>query len=276
MDWHLALVPYPFTPVVRSSNSEPLMPRSQELKRFITGRPPWFWWMLAQLLAGAFAVASWSFCLFLFSVPERPWNYETLRKLGRITPVQSYDPIEAPEGTSSDPQVLLSRFYSLPREQLAAHNLHFKRNYITNFTKPEVVHYVEGTYQLTGSRQLTKEDLFHPGLACRLEAIVRADELAEPSPYPVILELLLPLDEPVVDSFFPIGYQLTLKYLEHRALILHAATTGTEKEPRLCLTVVPLAFRNYQDPDGNTLPLAAPDPLRVSAEFPVLTENRPQ
>ncbi|MAT31774.1 MAG: hypothetical protein CMP29_08305 [Roseibacillus sp.] len=252
------------------------MPRSQELKTFIKRRPPWFWWMLAQLLAGAFAVASWSFCLFLFSVPERPWNYETLRKLGRISPVQSYDPIEAPEGASADPQLLLSKFYSLSSAQLAAHNLHFKRNYITNFTKPEVVHYVEGTYQLTSTRQLTEADLFYPGMACRFEAIVRADELAEPSPYPVILELLLPLGTPVTNSLYPIGHQLTLKYLEHRALILHASRTGTAKEPQLCLTVVPLAFDNYQDPDGNPLPLAPPDPLRVSAQFPVLTENQPR
>ena len=252
------------------------MRRSQELTKFIRRRPPWFWWTLAQLLAGAFAVASWSFCLFLFSVPERPWNYETLRKLGRISPVQSHDPIEAPEGTSADPQILLSKFYSLSNQQLAAHNLRFKRNYITNFAKPEVVHYVEGTYQLTTIRQLTETDFFHPGLACRFEAIVQADELAEPSPYPVILELLLPLDTPVADSFYPIGHLLTLKYLEHRALILHASRTGTVKEPQLCLTVVPLAFQNYRDPDGNPLPLATPDPLRVSAEFPVFTENKPE
>lgn len=252
------------------------MPRPQEFNKFIKRRPPWFWWMLAQLLAGAFAVASWSFCLFLFSVPERPWNYETLRKLGRIDPVRSYDPIEAPEGNSSDPQVALSRFYSLSGAQLSAHNLRFKRNYITNFTKPEVVHYVEGTYRLTGVRALTDEDFFQPGLACRLEAIVRADELAEPSPYPVILELLLPLDSPRAESMFPIGHLFTLKYLEHRALILHASRTGTEKEPELCLTVIPLAFQNFLDLEGNALPLVPPDPLRVSAEFPVLTEHRPR
>ena len=250
------------------------MPGSNDFKKFIRQRPPWFWWTLAHLLAGAFAVASWSFCLFLFSVPERPWNYETLRKLGRITPVKAYDSLEAPDGIRSDPQRLLSRFYSLDNEQLAAHNLRFKRNYITNFNKPEVVHYAEGSYLLTGTRILTEEDFFHPGLACRLEAVVQADELGELSPYPVILELLLPFKSSPDKSLFPDGHQFDLEFLEHRALILHAARPGTEKEPEVCLTVVPLSFENYLDPEGNALPLAPPDPLRVSAGFPVLAEHR--
>ena len=250
------------------------MARSDDFKKFIKRRPPWFWWTLAHLLAGAFAVASWSFCLFLFSLPERTWNYETLRKLGRITPVTDYDPIEAPEGASADPQGLLARFYSLDNEQLEAHNLHYKRNYITNFAKPEVVHYVEGSYRLTGTRALTEEDFFHPGLVSRLEAVVRTDELGEPSPYPVILELLLPLKPSPDVELFSVGHQFDLKFLDHRALILHALRTGTEKEPGLCLTVVPLSFENYLDPEGNPLPLTAPDPLRVAAPFPVMTENR--
>ena len=250
------------------------MARSGDIKKFIKRRPPWFWWTLAQLLAGAFAVASWSFCLFLFSLPERTWNYDMLRKLGRITPVETYDPIEAPEGTSADPQGLLARVYSLGSEQLEAHNLHYKRNYITNFTKPEVVHYIEGSYRLTSTRALTEEDFFHPGLVSRLEAVVRADELAEPSPYPVIVELLLPLKSPMDAELFSEGHQFDLKFLEHRALILHAARTGTAKDPRICLTVVPLSFENYLDPEGNKLPLAAPDPLRVAATFPLMKENR--
>lgn len=250
------------------------MSRPDDLKKFIKRRPPWFWWTLAQLLAAAFAVASWSFCLFLFSLPERTWNYETLRKLGRITPVKTYDPIEAPEGTSADPQGLLAKYYSLDNEQLEAHNLHYKRNYITNFAKPEVVHYVEGSYRLTGTRALTKEDFFHPGLVSRLEAVARTDELAEPSPYPVIVELLLPLKSSADVVLFSAGHQFDLKFLEHRALILHAARTGTDKDPRICLTVVPLSFENYLDPEGNTLPLSAPDPLRVAATFPVMKENR--
>ena len=250
------------------------MPRADDLKKFIRRRPPWFWWTLAQLLAGAFAVASWSFCLFLFSLPERPWNYDLLRKFGRITPIVAYDPLEAPEGTSTDPQGLLAKFYALDDEVLEAYNLHYKRNYITNFSKPEVVHYVEGSYRLTHSRPLTSEDFFYPGLVARLEAVVQTDELGEASPYPVILELLLPLGDSTAGEVFNAGHSFDLKFLEHRALILHAERSGTANEPRICLTVVPLAFEHYLDPEGKPLPLAPPEPLVVDAPFPVMVENR--
>ena len=170
----------------------------------------------------------------------------------------AYDPLEAPEGTSSDPQGLLSKFYALDEEVLEAYNMHYKRNYITNFTKPEVVHYVEGSYRLTATRPLTGRDFFSPGVAARLEAIVQTDELGEPSPYPVIIELLLPLKSPTNEALFPEGQSFDLKFLEHRALILHAERSGTANEPKVCLTVVPLAFENYLDPEGNPLPLSAP------------------
>ena len=178
--------PQPFHPLARAD----------DLKKFLRRRPPWFWWTLAQLLAGAFAVASWSFCLFLFSLPERPWNYDLLRKFGRIAPVVAYDPLEAPEGTSADPQGLLSKFYTLDDEVLEAYNIHYKRNYITNFAKPEAVHYVEGTYRLTRTRPLSDEDFFSPGLAARLEAEGIERELAleisrdnEPSPVELAVQL---------------------------------------------------------------------------------------
>lgn len=250
------------------------MPKGK-VKDFIKRRPSWFWWTLAQLLAGAFAIASWSFCLFLFHNPERPWNYEFLRMLGRITPVVVYAPLEAPEGTPSDPQALLSKFYPMDDEQLIAYNTHFKRNYITSFAKPEVVSYVEGTYHVTHTRLLTEEDFFHPGLAVRAQAVVQTDELAEASPYPVILEILLPFKDPPTGEILPVDHPLVLKYIEHRALILHASRAGNEKEPSVCLTVVPLSFENFLDPSEKKLPLSPPDPLNLATTFPAMEENRP-
>lgn len=245
-----------------------------DLKKFIKRRPSWFWWTLAQLLAAAFVIASWSTCLFLFNFPERPTNYNLLRKLKRLTPVVSYEPLEAPDGASGDAQELLTKFYPLEKEQLAAHNRHFKRNYITNFLKPEVVNYVEGTYRVTHTRPLTEDDFFHPGLAVRAQAIVQTDELNEANLYPVILELLFPLRNAPTGPVFPKDHLFQFKYLDHRALILHIAKLGSEREPILCLTIVPLAFPNYKKADDTPLPLADPDPLNVAATFPAMEENR--
>lgn len=246
------------------------------LIEFLKRRPSWFWWTLIQLLAAAFAIASWNICLFLFNFPERPFNYELLHKLNRLTPVVSYDPLEAPDGASADPQELLTKFYSLDREQLAAHNLHFKRNYITNFIKPEVVNYIEGSYRVTTSRDLTEDDFFHPGLAVRAQAVIQTAERNELSPYPVVIEILFPLEATPTDELFPVGHLFEFKYLDHRALILHAAKLGSQNEPSICLSVVPLSFENYRIPDSDQspLPLANPDPLKVDAVFPAMKENR--
>jgi len=247
-----------------------------ELKKLIKRRPPWFWWTLANLLAAAFAVASWSTCLYLFDFPERPANYELLRKIKRISPVISYDHLDAPAGASGDPQELLTKFYSVEAEQLTVQNRYFLRNYITNFNKAEIVNYVEGSYRVTQSRALTKKDFFHPGLVVRAQAVVQTDELNEPSPYPVILEILFPLRELPSENLFPVGYQFDFKYVDHRAYILHAAKIGRHNEPTVCLTVVPLTHNNYLAPDGQPLPLVDPDPLNLKARFPVMDENQPR
>ena len=57
--------------------------KDKDLTEIIRKRPPIFWWILANLLAGAFAVASWTVCLYVFNFPERARNYELLRKLER-------------------------------------------------------------------------------------------------------------------------------------------------------------------------------------------------
>lgn len=245
-----------------------------ELKKFIKRRPPWFWWALANLLAAAFVVASWSTCLYLFDFPERPANYELLRKIKRIAPVVSYDYPDAPDGASGDPKDLLNKFYALDEKQLAAHNRYFLRNFITNFKKAKVVNYVEGSYRVTHSRALTSQDFFPRGLVVRAQATVQTDELNEPSPYPVILEILFPLRESSDPTPFPVGHQFDFKYVDHRAYILHAAKIGSHNEPMICLTIVPLTHQNYRTPQGGALPLADPDPLNLRAQFPVMDENR--
>lgn len=246
----------------------------KKIKEFIKRRPSIFWWTLANLLAAAFAITSWTLCLYLFRFPERPANYDLLRKLKRLDPVVSYPALDAPKGDSYDPQSLLTKFYSMSGDQLAAHNLAFKRNYLTNFKKAKVINYLEGTYRVENTRLLTAEDFFHPGIVVHAQATVQPDELNEPSPYPVFLELLLPTKEEPAVIPFKKGDSLPLSRTYHRALILHAAKRGTANEPAVCLTAVPLSFENYKAPDGQLLPLAAPDPLNMSAPFPVLEENR--
>ena len=98
--------------------------------------------------------------------------------------------------------------------------------------------------------------------------------LDEPSPYPVIVELLFPFQAEPTSNHFPQDPVFEFRKVEHRALILHAEKIGAENEPTVCLTLVPFAYTNYLDPDEKPLPFADPDPLNMKAQFPAMEQNR--
>ena len=255
------------------------MARKKKLLETVKKRPPFFWWILANLLAGAFAVVSWTTCLYIFNYPEKPANYDLLRKLKRLTPVAEFTPLDSPDGDPANPQVAFRKFFGIEPKALGALNTRLRRDYITNFKDPKFVTYVEGDYRVTKVRKLTPNDFFHPGVVVRAQAFVQPDEsneLNEPTDYPVAIELLLPTAEEVDPAtFYKPGDTILLKDAAHRAFVLHATNLGTREEPLIYLTAVPLAYENYKDAKGRPLPLAPPDPVRISAPFPLMPRSAP-
>lgn len=252
------------------------MPR-KEIKEFIRKRPSIFWWTLANLIAAAFAIVSWTTCLYIFNFPEKTANYELLRKLKRLPPVQSFTPKESPEGDPATPKVAFKRFFPIEDKALTALNAKLKRNYLTNFKDGKFVIYVEGDYRVTHLRPLTPTDFFEPGIAVRAQAFVAPDalnELTEPTDYPVVLEILLPLGRKGGQPPFKVGDIVKFNMTTHRTAVLHVTRHGSKEDPLICLTVVPLAYENHQASDGTPLALAPPDPLNLIAPFPVMKENR--
>jgi len=61
--------------------------RSEDSKK----GPPMFWWLLANILAIAFAVSSWVICLNLFRDPTNPTSYKLMMMAKRLTPLESYE-----------------------------------------------------------------------------------------------------------------------------------------------------------------------------------------
>ena len=252
------------------------MPRDA-IQKIARKRPPIFWWILANLLAAAFAVISWTTCLYIFNFPEKAANYDLLRKLKRLPPVLDFAPSEAPEGDPANPKVTFKKFFPVEERALDALNARLKRNYLTNFKDGSYLTYVEGDYRVTELRPLTTTDFFHPGLALRLQAFVVPDEvneLNEATDYPVVLELLLPGSEDLNASFFKVGDLLSFNMPAHRLAVLHVSRVSERSEPVICLTAVPLSYVNHRNADGKALPLAPPDPLNLVAPFPVMKENR--
>ena len=228
-----------------------------------------FWWSLAHLLVISFAVTSWVSCLYIFNYPEKPENYEILRKLGRLPAVTSFDPLSAPEGNPANPKTLYKKFFPQDPEALDGLNLQFRRGYIRNYHRsdPRFTIYIEGDFLVESVAPLETQDFFHPGLRVRAQALVRPDELSEPAPYPVWIDLLLPTAAPPSGDLMPIGEPLSLEHINHRIAILHAAKTTLADEPAVLVTAVPLAYKNIKSTAGRTLPLAPPGALNLEATF---------
>lgn len=210
---------------------------------------------------------SWTTCLYLFNYPERPRNYDWLRKLGRLEPIKPFPALEAPTGSAADPRALYEKYAPLDDKQLAALNLYLLRNYVTNYKEVRFTTYLEGDFRILSSRSLTGEDFFQPGILLSLQGQVALEEIGETGPYPIFVDLLLPVPESFYDSSFEPGHLLTFRKITHRAAVLHVSQTEYKGEPAYRLTAIPLSYENYQTGDQKPLPLAAPDPLNLSTSL---------
>ena len=232
-------------------------------------RPAYFWWLLANLLALCFAVASWTACLHVFGNPEIPRNYEILRKLGRLPELKHHTVLDVPNGSLLDPQGLYRKFFGLTDEQLSQLNSQLLRNYLTNFDRPLALTYIEGDYLVEDIRILGRSDFLLSGFAIRAHALVKPDDFTKPAPYPVIIEYLFPTLDTTAASQFRKGDILTVKKSPNCAAIVHAAKILDEDEQRVCLTVIPIAYGPYRVGEHVTFNIEPPAEVRPNARFPL-------
>jgi hypothetical protein len=232
-------------------------------------RPAYFWWLLANILALCFAVASWTVCLHVFGNPEIPRNYEILRKLGRLPELKRHTVLDVPNGNLLGPRGLYSKFFGLTDDQLDRLNSQLVRNYFTNFERPLALTYIEGDYQVEDVRQLGREDFLSEGFAIRARAMVKPDDFTKAAPYPVVIEYLFPTPDTGAAGRFRTGDILSVRKSPNCAAILHAGKILEGNDPLLCLTVVPIAYGPYRVGDGVTFGIEPPAEVRPGASFPV-------
>lgn len=245
-----------------------LVPRSNEAP--ISRKPPYFWWLLANLLALCFAVISWVVCLDIFGNPEVPRNYEILRKLKRLPELQRYTVLDVPDGNALKPQDLYKKFYGAKEEDLPRVNSLLMRNYLTNFERPMLLTYIEGRYQIADVRTLDKGDFISHGVVVRAQALIKPDEFTAESPYPVVIEYLFPTeDERVADKFKP-GDIMEVKKSPNCAAVVHVGRARKDDDQVLLLTVIPIAYGPYQIGNSSTFNIEPPLELNPGAGFPVL------
>lgn len=232
-------------------------------------RPAYFWWLLANALALCFAVVSWTVCLHVFGNPEIPRNYEILRKIGRLPELKRYTVLDVPNGSLSDPKGLYSRFFPLTEDQLGHLNSQLMRNYLTNFERPLALIYIEGEYQVTDVRELGPADFITQGFAIRARAMVKPDDFTKPAPYPVIIEYVFPTREVSAGREFQEGDILTVSKSPNCAAIAHVGRVIEGDDPMVCLTVIPIAYGDYQVGDEISFSIEPPIEVKPAAGFPV-------
>ena len=232
-------------------------------------RPPYFWWVLANVLALCFAVVSWTACLHVFGNPEIPRNYQILHAIGRLPELKRHTVLDAPDGNLLDPKGLYGRFFPLTGAQLARLNPHLLRNYLRNFDRPLALTYVEGDYRVEQIRQLGPQDFITQGFAIRASALVKPDDFTRPAPYPVVIDYIFPTAETAAARAFQAGDILSVRKSPNCAAILHIDRILRDDEPLLCLTVVPIAYGPYRVGEALTFGIEPPAEVNPGAAFPL-------
>ncbi len=233
-------------------------------------RPPWFWWILTLILACCFSILCWSLCITIFNNPEIPRNYEILKKLERLPTPRSYTSQTAPKHSTSSAPTLRDSYLVFSPGELATINRSLLHSYLTNYRDKAFCTYLEGTYKVTKTRKLTKDDIITQGFVIELRAYTQADEYTPATPYPVIAEIIFPT--PYADSHtgFHKGDVLELGITPHFASLFNVSRiTQTDDDTIIVVTAVSLASK-LRPPHSGPFDLAPPKELNLEAKFPLL------
>ena len=232
-------------------------------------QPPLFWWLLANILAIAFAITAWIVCLNLFRDPTNPTSYELMMKVGRIDPLEAFTRKTAPSPQKvNSPQKLETQFKSFGKADLETLNRELRRAYLTNYEKPKYLTYVEGEFEIKEIRELSSEDFLSPGVVVKAQALVRPDAVADPIPYPIFTEIIFPSKDAALESF-SVGNTLMLKKQRNCAAILNVGTTDFEDRSVLFLTLIPLASESFQNGEMPSVKITPPAKANLKASLPI-------
>ncbi len=246
---------------------------ARDSDEFFKKRPPLFWWLLANILAIAFAITAWIVCLNLFRDPTNPASYELMMKVGRIDPLESFAGKTVPPAQQvSSPQELEAQFKSFSASDLETLNRELRRSYLTNYKKPKFLTFVRAELRILEVRKLGDDDFLNSGVVVKGQALVRPDAVADPIPYPVFVEVLFPSEEASLENF-QTGEILKLRMQKKQrdcAAILNVGTSDFEGRSVLFLTLVPLNAVKYKSENGTPFQIKPPAMANLKAPLPVL------
>jgi hypothetical protein len=225
--------------------------------------------MLANILAGSFAVISWAFCLYVFGNPEIPRNYAILKKLGRLPELKRYTVLDVPNGNALNPTELYGKYFGLNEDKRSELNSLLLRNYMRNFDKNLLLTYAEGEYEVADVTKLEPGDFLYPGFVIRAQARVKQDDFAQSIGFPVVMEYMFPTENSEAVYQFKAGDILEVNKNPNCAAVIHISKTIIEEEQALKITVVPIAYGSYRVGDKASFAIEPPKVLNPASSLPI-------
>jgi hypothetical protein len=221
-----------------------------------------FWWTILITVLTGLASFCWFFSIYVFAHPEKPLNYQLLKKLGKLQEVKDFSPLDVPNGTIHPAKELYASFYQLSSSHLGVKNAILKRNFISNY-KNNAPLYLSGRFEVLTCRILGDEDLITSG------CVVRARSVDYPN---VDVEYLVPAEAVEVIPYAE-GDTFKISGSGHYASVIHVDRYAEDK---LCFTAIPLIYPELAkalqaENEPVKLVMAAPRSLNMKAELP-LTE----
>lgn len=232
-----------------------------------------FWWSVAIVILMALAAFSWIGSIFVFTHPERPFNYQLLSRIQRLEEIQLFTEKDIPMGKSLTPPELFQKFYPFTGENLANHNELLRRNYITNYkSRDEKPYYVRGRFKVVHARPLNGKDLFPSGLVARAVAVNQDGREYRN----VVVEYVLPTGSAVPGVEFSPGDLLDIDSRRSKKR-LYGSVINIQRpsEDVLVFTVVPLMYGEHLIDPVKNIVLTATPPLRLNmgARLPITDDS---
>jgi len=219
-----------------------------------------FWWTVLITVLAGLASFCWFFSIYVFAHPEKPLNYQLLRKLDKLAEVKEFSPINVPGGAINSAKDIYSRFYRLSPAHLSVKNDILKRNFISNYEDGAPL-YLTGTFEVLSVRALNEEDLVASGFVLR----------ARCADYPnVDVEYIVPARSVEVIPYAE-GDSFKVSGSGHYASVIHVDRFGEED---ICLTTIPLIYPELgvaleEGSEPIKLVMSAPQRLNMESDFPL-------
>ena len=223
-----------------------------------------FWWTMLIILLSLGAVASWTFCIFAFSYPEKPMNYWVLQKFNKLDPPQRFSNADAPANRSYEPRDLYDRFNDYEDRHFKELNGLLLRNYIENFSRaePRFTMNMVGRYEIEARRALDEGDLITSGTVLMARCIDFPD---------VVIQYILPGEEGSVPAdvlkvgdVLDLGTKSRSRFAPFNVVLHTSRVAGNQYS----FCVVPIVFSKSNIARDVELTLDPPKRLNIEGLMP--------